>query len=193
MDNFSVILLRISGQLSEKEINDLKFLCREKIAKKKLETISSATDLFTKLQEQTDITQDDLGFLVQLLQSIERRDLVEELRKYQPACAREETAGDWAQDRDQLDRAFDIICDNVGRDWRRLMRSLGMTDPIMEQVMDAHPRNMREQLMQCLIKWREKKRDDASVTALMHALECCKLRLVAEKVTDGLNLSHGTA
>ncbi|XP_063800209.1 FAS-associated death domain protein isoform X2 [Pseudophryne corroboree] len=187
MDRLSVMLLKVSDRLTAKETDDLKFLCRKKITKKKMEAVSKATDLFSRLLEQAEIAQDDLAFLEQLLQNIDRKDLVEEVRNYQSSCSREETAGD------QLDLAFDIICDNVGRDWRKLVRTLGVTEVTMEQVIYANPFNMQEQLMQCLKEWRKKKRDDANVSALVLALEHCRMRLVAEKLTDGLNLSHGTA
>lgn len=72
-----------------------------------------------------------------------------------------------------------------------LMRTLGVTDGTMEQIIYAHPYNLREQIRQCLREWKKKKRENANVSALIKALEKCRLKLVAEKISDELNLSYG--
>ncbi|KAM9302131.1 FAS-associated death domain protein [Gastrophryne carolinensis] len=186
MDEFAVMLLKISEQLRNNELKDLKFLCCDKIPKKTLESISSGTDLFTKLCELDDISRDNLDFLIKLLQHIKRNDLIAEVKKFQTPLSREENNLQTAEDEDRMGQAFDIIADNVGREWKRLMRYLGVTDPVMEQVIYANPYNMREQIIQCLREWKKKKQDNATVPALIKALESCRMKLVAERITEAL-------
>lgn len=188
MDTFSVMLLKISGKLDEKELEDMKFLCQKKIVKKKLETITSPIHLFRHLKELVEISEDDLRFLVELLNTINRPDLAQEVERFQGPQSGAEPG-----ERDQLDQAFDIICDNVGKDWKKLIRTLGVPETTIDQVVDANRYNMREQLLQSLIAWRKKKRDGATVSALVQALETCRMRLVAERLGEAINLSHGSS
>uniref|UniRef100_A0A452TMF7 Death domain-containing protein n=1 Tax=Ursus maritimus TaxID=29073 RepID=A0A452TMF7_URSMA len=44
-----------------------------------------------------------------------------------------------------LRAAFDIICDNVGKDWRRLARHLKVTDAKIDAIEEKYPRNLTEQ------------------------------------------------
>ncbi|XP_075693152.1 FAS-associated death domain protein [Rhinoderma darwinii] len=189
MDKFSVMLLKMSEKLDDKELEDMKFLCQKNIVKKKMELITSPIHLFRHLKELMEISEDDLSFLVKLFNTINRPDLAKEVERFQGRQSRSSPVE--SSERDQLDLAFDIICDNVGKDWKKLIRTLGVTDVTMDQVIYANPNNMREQLMQCLKEWRKKKKDSATVSALVQALENCRMRLVSEKITDAINLSHG--
>ncbi|CAI9600884.1 unnamed protein product [Staurois parvus] len=193
MDDFNVMLLRIAGKLSDTDLNSMKFLCQDKIPRKKMETIKSPTDLFIKLMELTEISKDNLNFLTELLQHAHRHDLAKEVKEFhEPSLSREETSIEEEPEEDQLGQAFDIICENVGKDWKMLMRTLGVTDSTMEHVVYANPYNLREQIRQCLREWKQKKRENANVSALIKALEKCRMKLaVAEKLCEKLNLSHG--
>ncbi|XP_071975223.1 FAS-associated death domain protein [Engystomops pustulosus] len=186
MDTFSVLLLNVSEKLNDKELDDMKFLCQKKIVKKKMETISSPIHLFQQLKELVEISEDDVAFLIELLSTIKRQDLVLEVERYRGGRG----AGG---ERDNLDEAFDIICDNVGKDWKRLIRTLGVTDNTIDQVVNSNPYNMREQLFQCLREWRTKKKDKATVSALVEALDKCRLRLVSERLVEAINLNHGSS
>ncbi|XP_072278186.1 FAS-associated death domain protein [Pyxicephalus adspersus] len=191
MDAFNVMLLGISRKLSEANLNDMKFLCKEKIPRKKMETITSPTELFTKLQELAEMSKDNLTFLIELLQQAHRNDLADEVKGYQCPPSRVETFVDEASNEDPLGQAFDIICESVGKDWKMLMRTLGLTDGTIDQVVYANPYNLREQIRHCLREWRRKKKENAKVSALIQALEKCRMKLVAERISDELNLSHG--
>lgn len=191
MDDLNILLLRISGKLSETDLNNMKFLCQDKIRKRKMETILSPTDLFTRLMELEVLSKDNLGFLVELLEHAQRHDLAKEVKKFQGPLSREETSVDEDEDEDQLGEAFDVICENVGKDWKMLIRTLGIGDSTIDQVIYANPYNMKEQLRQCLREWKKKKREKANISTLIEALTKCRMKLVAEKVKDRLNLSHG--
>ncbi|KAM3918736.1 FAS-associated death domain protein [Leptodactylus fuscus] len=183
-----ILLLKISDSLSQKELEDMKFLCQGPIVRKKMESITSPIHLFRQLQELVLISEDDLSFLVKLLNNIKRYDLAQEVENFQGATAQGDAAA-----RDHLDQAFDIICDNVGKEWKRLIRILGVSDVIMDRVIDANRYDMREQLMQCLREWKKMKKDGATISVLVKALEDCRMRLVSEKLSTAINLSHGTS
>ncbi|XP_036717427.1 FAS-associated death domain protein isoform X7 [Balaenoptera musculus] len=56
-----------------------------------------------------------------------------------------ETSGEGVPDARNLRAAFDIICDNVGKDWRKLARHLRVSDAKIEAIEEKYPRNLAEQ------------------------------------------------
>lgn len=82
MDPFFTLLHSFSSSLSDNELSSLKFLCRGKIGKRKLEAVRSGSELFTILLEQQVITSDEVAFLEGLLKSIKREDLVSQLKQF---------------------------------------------------------------------------------------------------------------
>lgn len=71
-------LLRIDGDLDSQEVEDLKFLCRDHVPQKQLETVKGAGDLFLRLQDQGLLGENCL-FLAELLLTIRRVDLLRAL------------------------------------------------------------------------------------------------------------------
>ncbi|KFQ94161.1 Protein FADD, partial [Nipponia nippon] len=178
MDPFLTLLHSFSSSLSDTELSSLKFLCRGKIGKRKLESVQNGGELFIILFEQQLIASDKVSFLEGLLESIKREDLVSQLKQF--VEEREANAPD-----DQLDvheKPFEVICENVGRDWKMLMRKLGISEVKMDRIVAANPFNLREQLVQSLREWQKWKGKDAKVTDLIKALRGCNLNLVADRV-----------
>lgn len=83
-----------------------------------------------------------------------------------------------------LRAAFDIICDNVGKDWRRLARHLKVTDVKIDAIEEKYPRNLTEQVRESLRVWKSTKREDATVSHLVRALRACQLNLVADLIVE---------
>ncbi|NWW81413.1 FADD protein, partial [Climacteris rufus] len=174
---FLSLLHSISLGLSDAELSSMKFLCRDKIKKRKLETVQSGRELFTILMEQQEIASDNLEFLKKLLEQIDRGDLVSQLLHFE-----EEECNASDDQPDVHEKPHDVISANIGREWKKLMRELGMPEVKLDRIQAAHPFNLYEQLVQALREWQKWKGKDAKVADLIKALRGCHLNLVADMV-----------
>ncbi|KAK2520371.1 FAS-associated death domain protein [Columba livia] len=189
MDPFLSLLHSFSSSLLEPELASLKFLCREKIGKRKLESVQSGVELFGILLEQQLIAKDRLDFLEGLLRDIKREDLISQLKQF----VEDGEVTDPADQPDVHERrlqkaAIEVICENVGKNWRMLVRKLGVSEVKMERIIAAYPCDLREQLFQSLREWQKWKGKDAKVTDLIKALRGCHMNLVADKVEEAILL-----
>ncbi|NXJ18332.1 FADD protein, partial [Dicrurus megarhynchus] len=176
---FLSLLHSISSGLSDTELSAMKFLCRDKIRKRKLETVQSGRELFGILMEQQEISSGNLEFLRTLLQRIDRDDLVAQLVQFE-----EEEPHDPDGQPDVHEKPVDVICDSVGKEWKKLMRELGMPEVKLDRIETAHRFNLYEQLVQALREWQRWKGKDAKVADLIKALRGCRLNLVADMVEE---------
>ncbi|NWH98874.1 FADD protein, partial [Tichodroma muraria] len=176
---FLSLLHSISSGLSDTELSAMKFLCRDKIRKRKLETVQSGRELFSILMEQQEIANDNLEFLRKLLQHIDRGDLLSQLVQFE-----EEEPHAPDDQPDVHEKPFDVICANVGREWKKLMRELGMPEVKLDRIEAAHRFDLYEELVQALREWQRWKGKDAKVADLIKALRGCKLNLVADMVEE---------
>ncbi|NXJ92570.1 FADD protein, partial [Corythaixoides concolor] len=178
MDPFLTLLHSFSLSFSDRELSSLKFLCQQEIGKKKLESVRSGGELFSILLEQQLIASDKVSFLEGLLESIKRKDLVSQLKQF----VEEGQVNDPDDQPDEHEKPIEVICENVGRDWKMLIRKLGISEVKIDRIVAAIPFNLYEQLLQSLREWRKLKGKDAKVTDLIKALRGCKMNLVADKV-----------
>lgn len=82
MDPFLTLLHSFSLSLSATELSSLKFLCQDKIRKRRLESVESGIELFTILLEQQDITRDNVKYLEEMFKIIKREDLISQLKQF---------------------------------------------------------------------------------------------------------------
>ncbi|KAM7165234.1 FAS-associated death domain protein [Macrochelys suwanniensis] len=186
MDPFLSLLHSFSMSLSDSEISALKFLSQDKIGKRKLESVKTGNDLFTILLEQREIEKEKVDFLQLMIKTIKREDLIIQLQEFI-----EGGQGDIVNHLDEKEKrqqnvAFEVICDNVGRNWKMLVRRLGISDAKIDRILTANPYNLQEQLMQSLREWQKWKGKEAKVADLIKALRDCKMNLVADKVEHEL-------
>lgn len=50
-------------------------------------------------------------------------------------------------------KEINFLTKNLGKEWRFFMRTLGVTDGDMLSVEQDYPRNLRDQIYQCLVQW----------------------------------------
>ncbi|NXA97251.1 FADD protein, partial [Melanocharis versteri] len=176
---FLSLLHSISSGLSDTELSAMKFLCCDKIRKRKLEAVQSGLELFIILMEQQEIASDNLEFLRKLLQHIDRGDLLSLLVQFE-----EEEPHAPDDQPDVHERPVAVICDRIGREWKKLMRELGMPEVKLDRIEAAHRYDLYEQLVQALREWQRWKGKDAKVADLIKALRGCSLNLVADIVEE---------
>ena len=68
-----------------------------------------------------------------------------------------------------LKNEISFLCKNLGRDWKSLMRQLGVSESTMETIMSEH-RSVREQIYQCFLAWQDQEQEGASKELLIAAL-----------------------
>ncbi|XP_040826915.1 FAS-associated death domain protein [Ochotona curzoniae] len=179
MDPFLVLLHSVSASLSSDELRELKFLCNGRVGKRKLERVQSGLDLFSVLLEQNDLEPERTDLLRDLLLELRRHDLLLRLEAFEAGAASGPAPG--AAD---LRAAFDIVCDNVGKDWRRLARQLRVSDAKIDGIEERYPRNLSERVRESLRVWKNSERENATVARLVEALRACRMNLVADLVEE---------
>ncbi|XP_005996275.1 protein FADD [Latimeria chalumnae] len=184
MDPFMVLLHEISTGLNEEELKSLKFLCHDKVGRKKLEKITQGTELFTILLEQNEISPDNMDFLSGLLKHLKRENLLEKLKQFQEQGGEPDQLD--PKERQRMDVAYDYICDNVGKEWKMFVRKLGVRDSKIDGIIDANPSNMQEQILKSLKAWEKMKGGKASAKDLVAALRSSRLNLIADGLEEKL-------
>lgn len=115
MDPFLVLLHSLSGSLSSSNLTELKFLCRERVGKRKLERVQSGLDLFSVLLEQKDLEPARTGLLRELLASLRRHDLLQRLDDFEAGVAAAAAPGE----------AGGLAGGRLGGSWRPRGRGMG--------------------------------------------------------------------
>ena len=73
------------------------------------------------------------------------------------------------------------ICGEVGADWRDLGKSLGLESALIDNIELDHSTN-REKAWKVLLKWRQKKKKEATVGILIKALKKTNRKDIVEKL-----------
>ncbi|XP_005491719.2 FAS-associated death domain protein [Zonotrichia albicollis] len=193
LDPFQSLLFSVSSELSAAEVKELKFLCGDKVPKGKSETVRIGLDLFSILRERGHIAPDNLEFLKQLLRKINRVDLLALVEQFEQGELQAPEDQPDEHEKRLLRVAFGVIHENVGRDWKKLMRELRLPDVKLDKVEAAYRYDLQEMVFQALREWQKWKGKDAKVADLIRALQGCNLRLVADLVEERLSeVSSGT-
>ncbi|XP_035669629.1 FAS-associated death domain protein-like [Branchiostoma floridae] len=195
---FKKCLNEIGKKLTEDQLLSLKFLCSDYIGRKRQEEIKSPLHLFQALEERDKLRYDNTGFLKEILQTEKREDLVKYIEDFesrlhlctdsnptQNSGTRLNARGSQRQPPVHQDarwrEVFDLVENNLGRNWRQLARKLRLTETDIECISEDHSRKLREQGRQALILWSEKN-EDATFQDLVTALRRCQLNDIADQL-----------
>ena len=77
--DFRRCLNRLSNQFSRQNLDDMKFVCKDHVPVARMERVRSSLDIFQALEERGKLSMNDTSFLVKVLGSIERTNLVPDL------------------------------------------------------------------------------------------------------------------
>ncbi|XP_029313981.1 FAS-associated death domain protein [Cottoperca gobio] len=182
---FNSVLLDISNQLTDKQLEDMKFLCRDMVGKKELEKISSGIRLFQVLTERGKLGANNTDCLCQLLKDIHRQDLSGRIETFESPAGFNDNQPD-KEERDKLDIATEVIVENMGRTWRKLGRRLGLTEVKLDSISRRHPTELEETTREMLKEWMKCRGAEARTEYLIDALRACQFNLTADKVQDRL-------
>ncbi|XP_015256299.1 PREDICTED: FAS-associated death domain protein-like [Cyprinodon variegatus] len=179
------VLLDISNQLHEDNLEKLKFLLRDVIKKQKMEKIHSGHQLFEAMAERGQLGSDRTDFLSNLLKEIHREDLSEQLDRLK-VRTEVPSGGLTDSERAKLDAATQVISQNLGKNWRKLGRKLGLSEAKLESIALRHPTDLEETAMELLKEWRKSGGAGAPTDELLAALRGVQLNLTADKIQDKL-------
>lgn len=187
---FNFLLNDISQNLSQEELDSMKFLCKD-IGKRRLEKLSSGLQLFQALEEQDKLSKEDTQFLAKLLSNIKRSDLEKKLAAFHRGGGHlQQSTCEVGPNSHDLNVAIDTISDNIGKDWRNLARKLRITEAQLQHIEYNYPHDMKRQIESALTEWQRNKGSDASVDNLVAALRSCRLNMVADTVEEEVNESR---
>ncbi|XP_068596331.1 FAS-associated death domain protein [Brachionichthys hirsutus] len=179
---FNAVLLEISDALSADELSKMKYLCAAMIGKRELETMDSGRKLFQTLSERGLLGIDRRDRLSGLLTGIRRQDLSDKLG-FEIVSENEQPD---ERERARLAVATELIAENLGRNWRRLGRKLGLSEVRLESVSSRHPTDLEETAVELLKEWRKVRGAQAQTEELIKALRGCKYNRTADEVEDKL-------
>ena len=77
---FRKLLFRLGEKLTSQDLDNLIFICRGTLRASRVDKLRSATDLFQALGERGKLSADNLGYLVQILTSIGKANLLDDWR-----------------------------------------------------------------------------------------------------------------
>ena len=77
--DFRRCLNALSNQLSHQNLDDMKFVCKDHVPVARMERVRNPLDIFQALEERGKLAMNDTSFLVKVLVTIERSNLVSDL------------------------------------------------------------------------------------------------------------------
>ena len=83
-----------------------------------------------------------------------------------------------------LTREIKFLTEHLGRQWKDLARSLGLTENDLECIADENPTNLREKIRQSLLLWQKRYQEKATKTALVCALYDSNLVELSEMIQE---------
>ncbi|KAM6943523.1 LOW QUALITY PROTEIN: FAS-associated death domain protein-like [Xenentodon cancila] len=176
---FNAVLLNISNDMKTDNLEKMKFLVRDHIGKRELESITTGHRLFQSLTERGLLGADNTDYLVDLLKNIKRSDLADKLNNFTSGFGHSEPVPD-EREIAKLEIATEVISQSLGKGWRKLGRRLRVNDVKLESISKRHPTDLEETTVE-LLRWRrfvELRPEQRTDTAL----RACQYNMTADKL-----------
>ena len=179
---FKALLLKLSNKLSSDNLKDLKHLLKDEIPTSKVEQATQGTDLFEALSERDVISLENTGFLKQLMDLIDRQDLIRDITEYEEKGALAGRSINKIRTETDLNSVtLRNLAAEVGKDWRMLARHLGLSEPDIDQIHHANQSDLHEASYKAIVRWQDKQGANATPSALSRALTDMKLLGIVHK------------
>ncbi|KAK0132339.1 FAS-associated death domain protein [Merluccius polli] len=164
----------------------MKYVCPS-IGKKQKEDIKNGYQLFEVLMERNLLAADNTDLLKKLLTDAGRLDLADKLTQFGTRTRNSDPGPNEPNhsERVRIDVATDVMADNVGKNWRKLARKLGLSEVKLQSI-DQKRLDLEETTREVVREWRTAQGSEASVDQLVVALKECGQLLTAEKVQDAI-------
>lgn len=83
--------------------------------------------------------------------------------------------------------ATEVICQNLGKFWRRVGRKLGLSEVKLDSISKRHPTDLEETAVELLKEWRKLRGPGAQAEVLIEALKACDLNLTAHTIESRIS------
>ncbi|XP_061740709.1 protein FADD isoform X1 [Nerophis ophidion] len=178
MSSFNALLLHISDQLTADQLYKVKYLYMDVLGKREAEKIFQGIQLFQCLVERGELSQHNTDLLSQRLKQIQRQDLSDKLDNFRTS---DSTSSQPSQEEiAKLDIGVDVIAENLGRNWRKLGRKLGLNENKLESIAQRYPCDLEEMARQLLREWKKSRGAEVNTAELIKALRECQQNLTAD-------------
>lgn len=86
----------------------------------------------------------------------------------------------------KINIATDVIMEQLGRNWKKVGRKLGLNDTKLDSIQDKRSSDLEEQVRELIKEWIKIERENARVEILIKALRDCKQNYTADLVEKKL-------
>ncbi|XP_046366675.2 FAS-associated death domain protein-like [Haliotis rufescens] len=177
---YRTMILSLNNMIKPEEVVSMKFLCQDFIKAAQRDKIKDFLELITILEERKKVSSEKIDFLTFLLNNATkgRRDVFDAVHEYQPQDEVMDATPEYPAQRDysnpELRQPIDLLKRKLGRDWRFFVRQLGVDDVEIDNLADAFPRDVKEQIHRAIKIYLNEKRERSSKQDLIDA--CKKVR-----------------
>ena len=82
ISEYRKFLLSIVQELTEEDLGKMKFLCRDLLTVKEIDSICNVMDLFTLLEQRQELSKENFFIVQEILTQLNRQDLLERLLEF---------------------------------------------------------------------------------------------------------------
>lgn len=182
---FSEMLEKLSDNITAQNLQALKYQCKDIIPQSKIDDIKTSFMLFETLEEDDKLGPNNLSHLKRILNACRLQTLAEFVEYFEKNGS---LSNEIINPPSCLNEAIDFVVDNIGsRDWRFLVRDLGVKETDITYIVDNHPRDVRNQIYQCFSLWKSREGSKATVHRLIPILK----KMCRNDILEGIGKLNG--